>query len=320
MTDLAQLVCTTLPSSVRVDEGEGRLPRVSVRSALGAAEVYFQGAHLTVWHPSAAREPVLWRSRESMFEPGRPIRGGVPICFPWFGPHPVDASAPAHGFARLQPWKLVDAREDAAGTVALAMELAGEGVPQWPHRFRVIHRMTFGAVLRMDLEVHNEGADAFTFEEALHTYFSVRDVRTVTVTGLEGAEYLDKVAGSRRSRQGDEALRVTGETDRVYLDTRADCIIHDPQADCVSQDPQAVCVSQDPAARRQISVSKTGSDATVVWNPWIDKSRAMPDFGDDEWPEMLCVETCNVNVHARTLAPGASHTMTAIVAVQEPPD
>jgi glucose-6-phosphate 1-epimerase len=302
MTDLAQLVCTTLPSSVRVDEGEGRLPRVSVRSALGAAEVYFQGAHLTAWHPAGVREPVLWRSRESMFEPGRPIRGGVPICFPWFGPHPADASAPAHGFARLQPWRLVDAREDAAGTVALAMELAGEGVPQWPHRFRVIHRMTFGAVLRMDLEVHNEGADAFTFEEALHTYFSVDDVRTVTVTGLEGAEYLDKVAGSRRSRQGDEALRVTGETDRVYLDTRADCII------------------QDQVARRQISVSKTGSDATVIWNPWIDKSRAMPDFGDDEWPEMLCVETCNVNVHARTLAPGASHTMTAIVAVQEPPD
>jgi glucose-6-phosphate 1-epimerase len=302
MTDLAQLVCTTLPSSVRVDEGEGRLPRVSVRSALGAAEVYFQGAHLTAWHPAGVREPVLWRSRESMFEPGRPIRGGVPICFPWFGPHPADASAPAHGFARLQPWRLVDAREDAAGTVALAMELAGEGVPQWPHRFRVIHRMTFGAVLRMDLEVHNEGADAFTFEEALHTYFSVDDVRTVTVTGLEGAEYLDKVAGSRRSRQGDEALRVTGETDRVYLDTRADCII------------------QDQVARRQISVSKTGSDATVIWNPWIDKSRAMPDFGDDEWPEMLCVETCNVNAHARTLAPGASHTMTAIVAVQEPPD
>jgi glucose-6-phosphate 1-epimerase len=302
MTDLAQLVSTTLPSSVRVDEGAGRLPRVSVRSALGAAEVYFQGAHLTAWHPAGVRDPVLWRSRESLFEPGRPIRGGVPICFPWFGPHSADASAPAHGFARLRPWRLVDAREDAAGTVALAMELAGDGVPQWPHRFRVIHRMTFGAVLRMDLEVRNEGPDAFTFEEALHTYFGVDDVRTVTVMGLEGAEYLDKVAGSRRSRRGDEALRVTGETDRVYLDTRADCIIHDP------------------GARRQISVSKAGSDATVVWNPWIDKSRAMPDFGDDEWPEMLCVETCNVNVHARTLGPGASHTMTALVSVQEPPD
>lgn len=300
MTDLAQLVRTPLPSSVRVEEGAGRLPRVSVRSGGGAAEVYFQGAHLTAWHPAGVREPVLWRSRESMFAPGRPIRGGVPICFPWFGPHPADASAPAHGFARLQPWKLVDAREDAAGTVALAMELAGEGVPQWPHRFRVIHRMSFGAVLRMDLEVHNEGPDAFTFEEALHTYFSVDDVRTVTVTGLEGIEYLDKVAGSRRSRQGDEALRFTGETDRVYLNTRADCLI------------------DDPGARRQISVSKTGSDATVVWNPWIDKSRAMPDFGDDEWPEMLCVETCNVNLHARRLGPGASHTMTAIVSVQDP--
>ena len=300
MTDLAQLVRTTLPPSVRIDEGPGGLPRVSIQGAQGVAEVYFQGAHVTAWHPAAAREPVLWRSRKSVFEPGKPIRGGVPICFPWFGPHPSGASSPAHGFARLRQWRLVDAREDAAGTVELAMELAGEGVsPLWPHRFRVIHRITMGPILRMNLEVHNDGPDAFTFEEALHTYFSVGDVRGVTLAGLEDSEYLDKVAGGGGRRQGTGPIRFTGETDRIYLDTRAACVIHDP------------------AGRRQISVSKTNSDSTVVWNPWIDKSRAMPDFGDDEWPEMLCVETCNVNVHARTLPPGGSHTMTAVITAQD---
>jgi glucose-6-phosphate 1-epimerase len=297
-----QLVCTALPSSVRVDEGAGGLPRLSVDSPQAVAEVYFQGAHVTAWQPAGARGPVLWRSRNSMFERGKPIRGGVPICFPWFGPHRTDASAPAHGFARLRDWRLIDA-QDADGTVTLAMELGGEGLSSvWPYRVRVIHRITVGAALRMELEVHNDGPDPFTFEEALHTYFSVRDVRTVTLTGLEDCEYLDKPAGSSRRRQGTGPIRFTGETDRIYLETNAACEIHDP------------------AGRRQITVSKTGSDSTVVWNPWIDKSRAMPDFGDDEWPEMLCVETCNVNTHARTLPPGGSHTMTAVLTTQEVQD
>jgi glucose-6-phosphate 1-epimerase len=300
MTDLSDLVSTTLPSSVRIDEGAGGLPRISIESPRGVAEVYFQGAHVTAWHPAADERPVLWLSRKSAFEPGKPIRGGVPICFPWFGPHPVDASAPAHGFARLREWRLVDAQEDAAGAVTLAMELAGEGMsPQWPYSFRAIHRISVGSVLRMDLEVHNEGPEDFTFEEALHTYFGVRDIRNVALTGLEGCEYLDKVAGGSRSRESVEPVRFAGDTDRVYLNTRAPCVIHDP------------------GERRQIAVSKTGSDATVIWNPWIDKARRMPDFGDDEWPAMLCVETCNVNAHARTLPPGGSHTMTAIITTQE---
>ncbi|MCA1559669.1 MAG: hypothetical protein LC753_01475 [Acidobacteria bacterium] len=141
--------------------------------------------------------------------------------------------------------------------------------------------------------------DPFDFEEALHTYFSVRDVRGVTLTGLEHPEYLDKVGAYSRRRQGDEPVRFVGEADRIYLNTRAACVIHDP------------------VVRRQIIISKTGSDSTVVWNPWIDKARAMPDFGDEEWPEMLCVETCNANAHRRTLPASGCHTMTAVIQVTE---
>jgi glucose-6-phosphate 1-epimerase len=298
MTDLSHLVATPLPPSVRVHPGT--LPRLTVESAVGTAEVYFHGAHLTAWRPAGVREPVLWMSRFAMLEPGKPIRGGVPICFPWFGPHAASPSAPAHGFARISEWRLVHAGEDASGAVSLTMELAGDDMsPLWPHHFRLTYRITIGAVLGLALEVENAGAGAFTFEEALHSYFGVRDIRGTTIAGLEATEYIDKVGAPRRTRQGTDAIHFAGETDRVYLNTKATCVI------------------DDPGGRRRISIGKASSDATVVWNPWIDKARAMPDFGDDEWPGMVCVETCNVKPAAVTLAPGASHTMTATIEAHE---
>jgi D-hexose-6-phosphate mutarotase len=299
MSDTTPRIRTTLPPSVRVHE-DGTLPRLSISSASGTSEVYFQGAHIAAWHPARARAPVLWASRRSLFEPGKPIRGGVPICFPWFGANDRAPSAPVHGFARTRPWDLVAANEEPSGTVTLEMELAGEAAsPQWPHRFALRYRMAIGTELRLELDVLNTGAAPFTFEEALHTYLAVTDVRGVTLTGLEGTEYLDKVAGFEKRGQGAEPVRFTAETDRIYLDTRAACVLRDPKG------------------RRELTISKAGSDATVVWNPWINKARAMPDFGHDEWTEMVCVETCNANAHARTLAPGQSHTMAALVEVRD---
>jgi glucose-6-phosphate 1-epimerase len=287
-----------LPSYVHTEAGQGGLPRIVVKSPQASAEIYLHGAHLTAWHPATATEPVVWLSRESLFDANKPIRGGVPICFPWFGAHASDATAPAHGFARLREWTLTDAREDGDGRVTLTLELqATSGPSAWPHAFRAIYRVTIGTSLTLALEVHNPGAAPFTFEEALHTYFAVGDIRQVTVTGLERTTYLDKPAGFGRVEQGDDPIRFTGETDRIYLRTVPACTIHDP------------------GKRRTITITQTEAHTTVVWNPWIAKAKAMPDFGDDEWPEMLCVETCNVNVGARTLAPGETHTMTAAIAV-----
>jgi glucose-6-phosphate 1-epimerase len=160
-----------------------------------------------------------------------------------------------------------------------------------------MYRVTVGSSLELSLEVGNTGDVAFSFEEALHTYFTVEDVRTIEVRGLEGADYLDKVGGATPRSQGPAPIRFTGETDRVYLNTTAACTVHDP------------------GKGRRIVVRKSGSDATVVWNPWIDKARAMPDYGDDEWPGMVCVETANVNAHAVTLAPGGRHTLTATIGI-----
>jgi D-hexose-6-phosphate mutarotase len=270
---------------------------LDVSSAQASARVFFHGAHVAAWQPSHAAAPVIWLSRHSLFQPGKPIRGGVPICLPWFGPHPTDASAPAHGFARLTEWTLTDAGETVDGAVSLTFLLEPEPSDRWPHPFQARHRIGIGRQLTMALEVRNTGATDFEFEEALHSYFAVADVRKVAVTGLERTDYLDKVAGFARRRQDDEPIRFSGETDRVYLATDATVDI------------------DDAGSQRRISVAKRGSRSTVVWNPWIDKARAMADFGDDEWPSMVCVETANVGEARIRLAPGAVHTMTASVEV-----
>jgi D-hexose-6-phosphate mutarotase len=166
-----------------------------------------------------------------------------------------------------------------------------------PYAFTATYQVTVGSSLTLSLEVLNTGPDALAFEEALHTYFAVQDIHAVHISGLEETDYLDKVGGTTTRHQGSDAIRFTGETDRVYLQTQATCTIHDP------------------GRRRRIVVAKHASDATVVWNPWVAKAQAMPDFGDDEWPGMVCVETANVNVHGVTLAAGGRHTMTATIDV-----
>jgi glucose-6-phosphate 1-epimerase len=292
------LVRIPLPPTVSLEPGEGQLPRLTVANRQGRAQIYLHGAHVTAWQPEG-QAPVIWMSRSSAWDAAKPIRGGVPICFPWFGPHAADASAPGHGFARLADWTLVEARDDEGGATHLAFQLsqAASPHPAWPHAFAATFRVTVGSTLVMALEVTNAGSHPFTFEEALHTYFAVRDVKAIDIRGLEHTDYLDKVGGTAKKNQGADPIRFTAETDRIYLNTQSACTIHDP------------------GASRRIVVRKSGSEATVVWNPWVAKAKAMPDFGDDEWPGMVCVETCNVNLHAVALAPGATHAMTATIEV-----
>ena len=287
-----------LPPSVRL-AADSTLPRLDIAGRHATAQVYFHGAHLAAWQPSHAPAPVLWMSGHSVCQPDKPIRGGIPVCFPWFGAHPQDATVPAHGFARISPWTLCGADESADGTVTLAFQLETDNAsPVWPHYCHADVRFTIGRTLTVAFEVHDVDEIPFSYEAALHTYLTVGSIDQVTVSGLERTAYLDKVAGGARQQQGDEPIRFTGETDRVYLDTSSACVVHDP------------------ILRRRITVAKQGSRSTVVWNPWIRKAAAMPDFGDDEWPRMVCVETANVGAAAVTIRPGDRHTMTAAISVE----
>ncbi len=257
------------------------------------AHIYFHGAHVSHFAP-AGREPLLFESARAYFESGKPIRGGVPVIFPWFGPHREGAAKPAHGFARTRAWVLESVSEEAGGVVTLVLRLAPDDETRalWPEGgdFWVLrHRITVGATLTMELEIENGGETSILCEEALHTYFKVGDVREIEVRGLEETEYVTIIEDLPRKRQGAQPIRFVGETDRVYVNT------------------ESVLSIVDPVLRRRIEIGKEGSRSTVVWNPWIEKSQKMADFFPDEWPGMVCVETGNVGENALEIAPGSRH-------------
>lgn len=259
------------------------------------ATVYLQGAHLAAWQP-AGEQPVLFLSRRSHFEPGVPIRGGVPISFPWFAGRRDGKTGPAHGFARIQDWTLAFAAL-AGDDLHLSFTLAPTALSRelGYDNFRVAYQLTIGRTLTMQLTVANDADAPLLFEEALHTYYAVGDVREVSVTGLESTAFVDKTDNMQEKPAAHAPLTFASATDRVYPNTDAACVLHDA------------------AGRRRITVEKTGSDTTVVFNPW----KELADMGPDEWPEMLCVETVNAAANAITLAPGKTHTMQAHISVEK---
>ena len=290
----------SLPDGVRVVEGQGGLTAVQVDLPGCAGELYLQGAHLTSWRPQGV--DVLWVSESAVFRPGTAIRGGVPICFPWFAGGPEGTASPAHGFARVTPWQLVGATLGGGG-VELVLELTDSEQSRalWPHAFAATYHVRMGRdALALRLAVTNTGAQPFTFEEALHAYFGVADIASVTVDGLTGAGYLDMVPGAERGPHvQDGPIAFSAETDRTFQGTGATVTIRDGD--------------------RAVTVARDGSDSAIVWNPWIEKAASMADFGDDEWTRMLCVETANVKADAVTLEPGADHTMSARISVHSAP-
>jgi D-hexose-6-phosphate mutarotase len=287
-----------IPGIATFEPGEGDLTRLSIRSALAEAHIYLHGAHVTHFQPRG-KAPVLFMSQRSLFAADKPIRGGVPIIFPWFGPRANHPESPAHGFARTSEWQVESVSEDGDGVVTVTFELVAEARTHglWPFGFKLTYRVAVGHALTMILEVENTSSEAITFEDALHTYFSVADVRQTSTSGLENADYVDKTDNFQRKKQGPEPIRITSETDRVFESTRKTCVL------------------DDPGMRRKITVEKSGSQTTVVWNPWIAKAATMVDFGDDEWPRMLCIETANAGTNTITLAPGKTHSTRAIVSV-----
>ncbi|MHA6508058.1 D-hexose-6-phosphate mutarotase [Tessaracoccus sp. Y1736] len=297
MTDIAPTTGAGLglPGSVRFEEGRGGLRRVVVTTPAASAVIYLQGAHVTSWVP-AGHEDALWVSGRSAFAPGAPIRGGVPVCYPWFGPHPSDGAAPLHGFARTAVWELESADEaDGVATLTFALDTAGiPGVlAHEPAHLR--YSVSVGAELRLAFQVTNDGPAPIVVEEAFHTYLAVGDVRLASLGGLESVPSLDRLTGEMLPAPVG-ALTIDGETDRLLAQ------------------PGVIRVD-DPAGRRAITVRAADSANAVVWNPGPTKAAAMPDFGDDEWTSMLCVETCNVGEGRIAVAPGTTHTMSATLTV-----
>jgi glucose-6-phosphate 1-epimerase len=277
--------------------GPGGLPVASIRNEAAGSAVCLMGGHVLSYQPHG-QEPVLWMSGKSRFEEGKPIRGGIPVCWPWFGTQAPAAGMPHHGFVRTLMWEVRDAEAlDGATRVRLGLKDSEETRALWPHRFDLRIGVTVGERLRVELTARNTDSEPWSFSGALHSYFSVSDIVRVKVRGLEGCRYVTKVEEPPENRQ-QGPVTIGAEVDRVYTDTAAECVI------------------EDPGLRRRIRVAKEGSRTTVVWNPWIDKSRRMEDFGDEEYHGMLCVETANAGKEVIALAPGEEHTTSAVIAVE----
>lgn len=283
-----------IPGMARVHAGQGGLPAVQITGPHARGEMYLQGGQVTSWIPQG-RDEALFVSRQARYEPGRAIRGGVPVCFPWFGALKGRSDAPAHGCVRTKPWQ-IDRIEQTDEGVAVTLATASDADTRrfCADEFRLEHRAIFGEALTLELTAINTGAAPFTFEAALHTYYRVRDVSGVSVVGLDGARYLDALDG-RRERRQQGPVEFASEIDRIYLNT-----------------PGALAID-DRIGERRLALAASNAHAAVVWNPWMAKARALADLGDDEYREFVCVETCNVAPLAVTLAPGDGHTMRVVI-------
>ena len=276
------------PGRVTFLDGQNEFPMLEISTAWSTAEVYLHGAHVTGFKKNN-EPPLLFLSQCSRFIENQPIRGGIPVIFPWFGQR---EGMPMHGFARIKDWEVKEIVPAPDGSVSVRLRL-----PEYPEAsafppFTTDYIVTVKEHLTLQLLVTNTSPDTeLTFENCLHTYFEVGDINAVSVAGLKGATYLDKVANFAQKTETADAIRFASEVDRIYLNTTG------------------VVEITDPKIGRRISVEKAGSDSTVVWNPWIAKAQQMPDFGNDEYQRMVCVESGNVASNSITLPPGKTSSL-----------
>lgn len=278
-------------SRITFATGHGDLPKVTVSTPWSDAEVYLHGAQITHFQKHG-EAPLLFLSQSSRFQKDSAIRGGIPICFPWFGQRTGVEGQPMHGLARIREWHLAEILQEKNGEVALTFRWADvlDGIP-----FSVAYVITVGETLAAELKIKNEASQDFTFEECLHTYFTVGDIRQVSIVGLQGASYLDKTANFARKEELPEKILVDREVDRAYLNTTATVEILDAKL------------------KRKVIVQKSNSKSTVVWNPWIERARQMADLGDEEYQSMVCVESGNIGSNKITLAPGKTSSLKIVL-------
>jgi glucose-6-phosphate 1-epimerase len=277
-----------IPGHVSLVEGNGGLAKFVIQTATSEAEIYLHGAHVTRFQKKG-EQPILFVSAASEFTLDKPIRGGVPLIFPWFGPR---EGLPAHGLARTGEWTLAATSRLPAGAVSLVFKLANIDF------YEVEFRVTVSDRLTMELHVANTGASDAVFENCLHSYFHVSAIESISITGLRNVRFIDKV-NQATCLEIYPTLAIGCEVDRVYLDTTGTIGIIDP------------------GFGRKIWIEKSGSNSTVVWNPWIEKSKRLSDFGDEEYQQMVCVESGNVAGNQITLPPGGSSLLRVVVSSEQ---
>ncbi len=276
---------------VTIQAGCGGLPVVKIANAAATAEICLLGAHVMSYIP-AGQQDVLWMSSEAIFAEGTALRGGIPVCWPWFSKHPDIPEGPTHGCVRQWLWDIdsVCDGDDDSTRVTFALSDNAHSRAHWPYAFDVKLEVTIGNALELKLIQHNTDSRSVVLSNALHTYFNIGDVSRIRIEGFDGLQYVNKVGEIRtETRHGD--IVIDREVDEVYQNCATPAYIHDA------------------VFGRTIVIEKSGSQSAVVWNPWIAKSQRMSDFPNDGYKTMVCVETANAMDNAFELAPGETATL-----------
>jgi len=284
---------------LQICAGTGGLPLINVDNEHARAEICAYAGQVLSYQSQAHAHNLLFVSERAHFAPGKAIKGGIPVCWPWFGPDPEGRGRPDHGFVRARQWQLLltEAMVDGATRVRLGTKDDEASRSLWPHAFALEIEVTIGETLDVALISRNTGDVPVTLTQALHAYFKVGDVRQAQVLGLAGYDYIDKV-GETAERTQSGPINFDGPVNRIYLDTDQELIIDDPSLD------------------RRICIEREGSRSAVVWNPWIEQARAMGDFGDEEYLRMVCVETTNAAIDSVQVAPGESRRLASRYAIR----
>lgn len=277
-----------LPASVRLSDADPAYPVFEIDHPTCTAKVALHGAHVMSWRP-VDEEEVLYLSPDAVYKEGKAIRGGIPVCWPWFNAHPADASQPSHGLVRGRFWEFLGATEDALG-VTLCF---GIRVGIWNAELTV----RAGEELEVVLESKNVSEVPVVVSGALHTYLGVSDISQVRVVNLDGCTYLDTV-GERQNRKQKGDVVFEREVDRIYESSSSILLVDDHSG-------------------RTILIEKSGSPSTVVWNPWAEKAAALADLPDDGYLKFCCIEAAIANDRAEIVMPGASHVLMTRISVEE---
>ena len=300
MIDIDQLEDKfSIEGEVGFAELEEDLVFLTVSNKYADADICLYGAHVTSFRPANSSE-LLWMSPESNFEEGKPIRGGIPVCFPWFGPHKTDPQLPQHGFARLMYWDVISTFTLSSGETMVVLQLSSspETKAYWPYDFKAQLTVVVGPTLKVTLHVTNISKEAFEYGCALHSYFALSSIENLCIEGLQNTAYYNQLTGEN-GRQEEEILQIHEPLTRHYLDTESPVII------------------EDTVFRKKVQVAKSGSKVTTVWNPGEETSMAIADLPDDGYETFVCVETVNAFTDMVSLLPGQSHETTTMISREQ---
>lgn len=280
-------------------EGPGGFPIIEIHNSLAQAKISIYGGQLLSFRPLDEAEDLLFLSPRAYYAQGKAIKGGSPVCWPWFGPDPEGKDRAAHGFVRNRLWQVrsTESLADGSTKVILGLGDSEETRAIWDYRFELAIAITLGKTAQLELITRNTGSAAFAITQALHTYFNVGDISQTTVLGFDGTQYIDKVDGGTEKAQAG-AIEIGQEVDRIY------------------QDVPSTASIEDGALGRRIKVDSVGSKTAVVWNPWAEISASSGDLEDDAYKTFVCVETVNAANEVIELAAGAEYRLVATYAVE----